>query len=659
MLIRRSGTQVIGERQAATLPGEVDLARASDFDLGPLHVQPSILQVQLGGECRTIEPRVMQVMVLLANERGSVVSRDRLIECCWGGRIVSEDAINRSIAKVRRLGEDSGAFEIETIPRVGYRLLPLAGEDSTTAAPRLWRFQPAMVVAAILMLAIMLGGIWYWRTGSDAPQPTVAVVPLTPLNSDPESRNAGQSITAIVTNALAQTGARIPDGRIGSIDDARHAGAQIMVSGTLRRDGPTLHATVRVDSALKSASILTNEFQAPANDASALGGQIAAWLIPSVRMWSSFLEMERDPAVTDEILRIFLTRSAHDQLRAWKLSVALAQSKPQSGSAQFVMSLLTSDVLPMMPADQKPGAVAAAREAATKATSLLARPERATVVLDCHLTPPGWIILTPKCDRSTRAAISADPDVPVLPFLFGAQLSEAGRFLEAAKFIDMDLAENPLGPGQLDLRIRVGRMMHGGDDENTEAQLETRMRRYLGPNAVQGDNFDVAIANGEWRTAEELIDNPVFGQDLAVGDARATVQLAFRAMRSKAPAEVAALDKACNPPQLEWTPPEPAFSTCLAALASLGDLNNFFALAARGYRDVTCCSPAEQQRQWLAGGGDYYPRWPLFGKAMTPARNDPRFIEVARRTGLLAYWKSGHPPDFCSFERAPVCKLLD
>jgi hypothetical protein len=223
----------------------------------------------------------------------------------------------------------------------------------------------------------------------------------------------------------------------------------------------------------------------------------------------------------------------------------------------------------------------------------------------------------------------------------------------------MDLAENPLGPGQLDLRIRVGRMMHGGDSDDAQAQLETRMRRYLGGNAVEPDNFAVATASGDWATAEALIDNPVFGKDLAVGDARTTVQLALRAVRSKAPADVAALDRSCNPPQLEWTPAEPAFSTCLAALATLGDLNTFFAVATRTYRDVACCSPAEQEREWLAAGGDYYPRWPLFGKAMTPARADPRFIEIARRTGLLAYWKSGHPPDFCSFERAPVCKLLN
>ncbi|WP_297695100.1 hypothetical protein, partial [Phenylobacterium sp.] len=42
-----------------------------------------------------LEPRVMQVLVALARERGEIVSRDDLIASCWAGRIVGEDAINR------------------------------------------------------------------------------------------------------------------------------------------------------------------------------------------------------------------------------------------------------------------------------------------------------------------------------------------------------------------------------------------------------------------------------------------------------------------------------------------------------------------------------------------------------------------------------------
>jgi TolB-like protein/Tfp pilus assembly protein PilF len=104
------------------------LAQQADFEIGSLSVSPSCLEIRAGGKHNTIQPRVMQVLVTVAAAKGAVVSRDELIEQCWGGRIVGEDAITRCVAKVRELATFAGtpAFEIETIPRVGYRLMPAA-----------------------------------------------------------------------------------------------------------------------------------------------------------------------------------------------------------------------------------------------------------------------------------------------------------------------------------------------------------------------------------------------------------------------------------------------------------------------------------------------------------------------------------------------------
>jgi DNA-binding winged helix-turn-helix (wHTH) protein len=111
-------------------PPPVDLAREPDFTIGNLQVHPSSREVVVGGEREILEPRVMQVLVVLARRRGQVVSRDQLIETCWAGRVVGEDAINRCIAKVRRLAEAHGAFSLETIARVGYRLTDGAGREN-------------------------------------------------------------------------------------------------------------------------------------------------------------------------------------------------------------------------------------------------------------------------------------------------------------------------------------------------------------------------------------------------------------------------------------------------------------------------------------------------------------------------------------------------
>jgi TolB-like protein/DNA-binding winged helix-turn-helix (wHTH) protein len=118
---------------ASELPNSVDLANEPDFRLGNLQVRPSSREIVGEREREVLEPRVMQVMVTLARRRGQVVSRDHLIKECWRGRVVGEDAINRCIAKVRRLSEIHAGFAIETITRVGYRLTEDAPTERTDA----------------------------------------------------------------------------------------------------------------------------------------------------------------------------------------------------------------------------------------------------------------------------------------------------------------------------------------------------------------------------------------------------------------------------------------------------------------------------------------------------------------------------------------------
>ena len=71
-----------------------------------MRVRPATREVAADGAPEALEPRVMQVLVALARRRGEVVSRDELILSCWGGRAVGDDAINRCIARIRRLAEN-------------------------------------------------------------------------------------------------------------------------------------------------------------------------------------------------------------------------------------------------------------------------------------------------------------------------------------------------------------------------------------------------------------------------------------------------------------------------------------------------------------------------------------------------------------------------
>jgi DNA-binding winged helix-turn-helix (wHTH) protein len=100
------------------------LAARPDFTLGLAAVSPSSRTVAGPGGTADVEPRVMQVLVVLAEGAGQVVTREALFQRCWGGVYVGDDSLNRAVGAIRKLAAEiaDGSFEIETIPRTGYRL---------------------------------------------------------------------------------------------------------------------------------------------------------------------------------------------------------------------------------------------------------------------------------------------------------------------------------------------------------------------------------------------------------------------------------------------------------------------------------------------------------------------------------------------------------
>src|SRR6476659_7402096 len=115
--------------EAVRLPNDgilttADLAGRSDFTLGLAIVSPSTRTIAGPGGTADVEPRVMQVLVVLADAAGHVVTRETLFQRCWGGLYVGDDSLNRAIGAVRKLDTEIAgeSFGIETIPRTGYRL---------------------------------------------------------------------------------------------------------------------------------------------------------------------------------------------------------------------------------------------------------------------------------------------------------------------------------------------------------------------------------------------------------------------------------------------------------------------------------------------------------------------------------------------------------
>ena len=107
------------------------------FDLGEWRIWPNAGQIEKDGVKLHIEPKLVEVLLLLAAVPGQVVTRDELLNHAWERQVVCDDALTRTISELRTLLGDSGRERryIRTVPKRGYSLIadvfPIA--EATTA----------------------------------------------------------------------------------------------------------------------------------------------------------------------------------------------------------------------------------------------------------------------------------------------------------------------------------------------------------------------------------------------------------------------------------------------------------------------------------------------------------------------------------------------
>jgi DNA-binding winged helix-turn-helix (wHTH) protein len=152
------------------------LAHEPAFRIGPVEVRPATRDLIGPAGRERLQPRVMQVLVALARADGQILTRDDLTASCWEGRIVGEDALSRILSKVRRASEGVGrdGWTLETIPKVGYRLVPVGRDpDAVYSAPSLdmaadvtpsGRRRWLLTLGGAGLAAAAVGGVVWLRT---------------------------------------------------------------------------------------------------------------------------------------------------------------------------------------------------------------------------------------------------------------------------------------------------------------------------------------------------------------------------------------------------------------------------------------------------------------------------------------------------------------
>ena len=120
--------------------------RGVDFD-------PALNRFRTTSNWRSLEPRIMALLLVLARNENRVVSRDALLDEVWGEG-GSDEALTQSISALRSVFADRADSPrvIETIRKKGYRLIaPVerldAADEPTHMARPGGRFVPASLHA--------------------------------------------------------------------------------------------------------------------------------------------------------------------------------------------------------------------------------------------------------------------------------------------------------------------------------------------------------------------------------------------------------------------------------------------------------------------------------------------------------------------------------
>ncbi|MCS4306894.1 DNA-binding winged helix-turn-helix (wHTH) protein/energy-coupling factor transporter ATP-binding protein EcfA2 [Rheinheimera pacifica] len=114
------------------------------FFFGDWQVEPAANTLRRGKLLQQLEPKAMDVLVLLCKHSGEVLSSDDIVSQCWPDTDTGDNPLHKTINQLRRALGDTATRSsyIETIRKRGYRTLaevrfPLGQEQS--AQPQSWQ----------------------------------------------------------------------------------------------------------------------------------------------------------------------------------------------------------------------------------------------------------------------------------------------------------------------------------------------------------------------------------------------------------------------------------------------------------------------------------------------------------------------------------------
>jgi adenylate cyclase len=274
------------------------LAHEAPIRFGALSIEPALRRVaHEDGREAIVEPRVMQVLVALVRAGGRVLTRDDLLMSCWHGVVVGEDAIDRVMSRLRRLadGVGGGEFKLETITKVGYRLVP--------ADPR-----------AQAALSASPSSVEPRAPAAPEVDPLLAVLAFDNLSGDADLAWFSDGVSEEILQTVARGADLKVIGRGSSFQfrGADKAAAQVaaalkathVLDGSVRRSGSTVRIAAHLIECAGETTLWSARFDRELSDVFALQDEIAAAVAAALKI--AFAPAAKAETIDPEAYNLYL-----------------------------------------------------------------------------------------------------------------------------------------------------------------------------------------------------------------------------------------------------------------------------------------------------------------------------------------------------------------
>ena len=288
------------------------------YAFGPFRLDPVQRLLFREGEVVSLTPKALDTLLALVESRGTLLTKDELLDKVWPGTFVEEVTLAKNISTLRKaIGEAPGGGEyIETHSKRGYRFVaevrnvePVAtavasGSAELDPAPPLltrkatitWRF--AAVILAFLFL-IGAAGLWYRGRPAESPaggKIMLAVLPFENLSGDPDEEYFSNGLTE---EMITQLGRLEPD-RLGVIartsamqykaahKDVRQIGSELgvdyLLEGSVRREGNRVRIAAQLIQVRDQSHQWAENYDRDLRDILAVQSEVAAAIARQIRL---------------------------------------------------------------------------------------------------------------------------------------------------------------------------------------------------------------------------------------------------------------------------------------------------------------------------------------------------------------------------------------